>query len=154
MVYGRDNFVRFAPFDARSNSNRGNFVDQVMQNNKVFGGRLTITTPIGDDKRTKLVWGADYIQERSNMPLDTFDAAPTTRAAAWFSSPPGSASTCPGSPSKARAPLASCSTGSTTSGRAEGGLRYEKSQASFADFQPLSQSRLPNRPPWPVARSV
>ncbi|MDR2328935.1 MAG: TonB-dependent receptor, partial [Comamonas sp.] len=75
MVYGRDNYVRFAPFDARSNTNRGNFVDQVMQNNKVFGGRLTITTPIGEDKRTKLVWGADYIQERSNMPLDTFDAA-------------------------------------------------------------------------------
>ena len=32
LVYGRDNFTRFTPFDARANTNRGNNIDQVMQN--------------------------------------------------------------------------------------------------------------------------
>ena len=61
LVYGRDNFTRFTPFDARANTNRGNNIDQVMQNNKVFGGRLTLDTPLGSKEDTRLVWGADFI---------------------------------------------------------------------------------------------
>lgn len=144
MVYGRDNFVRFAPFDARSNTNRGNFVDQVMQNNKVFGGRLTITTPIGEDKNTKLVWGADYIQERGNMPLDTFDAASYDASGGLVFRPTGQRIYMPWVTVKSAGVFGQLQHKFSEQWSAEGGLRYEKSQASFADFQPLSQSRLPN----------
>lgn len=144
MVYGRDNYVRFAPFDARSNTNRGNFVDQVMQNNKVFGSRLTITTPIGEDKTTKLVWGADYIQERSNMPLDTFDAAVYDASGGLVFQPTGQRIYMPWVTVKSAGAFGQLQHKFSDQWSAEGGLRYEKSQASFDDFQPLSQSRLSN----------
>lgn len=72
QFYYRDYFSRFAPFDARAVSTRGNNVDQVMQDSKVFGSRLTVTTPLDKDARTKLLWGADFNQERSDMPDDIF----------------------------------------------------------------------------------
>ncbi|WP_246475013.1 TonB-dependent siderophore receptor [Diaphorobacter ruginosibacter] len=144
MVYGRDNYVRFAPFDARSNTNRGNFVDQVMQNNKVFGGRLTVTTPFGEDKHTKLVWGADYIQERSNMPLDTFDAATYDASGGLVFRRTGQRIYMPWVSVKSAGAFGQLQHKFNDQWSAEGGLRYEKSQASLDDFQPLSQSRLPH----------
>ncbi|MEG2879029.1 MAG: TonB-dependent receptor [Comamonas sp.] len=143
MVYGRDNFLRFAPFDARSNTNRGNFVDQVLQNNKVFGGRLTVTTPFGEDQRTKLVWGADYIQERSNMPLDSFDAATYDSSGGLVFRRSGQHIYMPWVSVKSAGAFGQLQHKFNDQWSAEGGLRYEKSQASFDDFQPLSQLRLP-----------
>lgn len=143
MVYGRDNFLRFAPFDARSNTNRGNFVDQVLQNNKVFGGRLTVTTPFGEDQRTKLVWGADYIQERSNMPLDSFDAATYDASGGLVFRRSGQHIYMPWVTVKSAGAFGQLQHKFNHQWSAEGGLRYEKSQASFDDFQPLSQLRLP-----------
>ena len=144
MVYGRDNYVRFVPSDSRTNTNRGNFVDQVMQNNKVFGGRLTITTPLGEDKNTKVVWGADYIQERSNMPLDTFDAATYDASGGLVFRRTGQRIYMPWGSVKSAGAFAQLQHKFNDQWSAEGGLRYEKSQASFDDFQPLSQSRLSN----------
>lgn len=72
QFYYRDYFSRFAPFDARAVSTRGNNVDQVMQDTTVFGSRLTVTTPLDKAARTKLLWGADFNQERSDMPDDIF----------------------------------------------------------------------------------
>ena len=98
MLYGRDNYVRFVPSDSRSNINRGNFVDQVMQNNKVFGGRLTITTPLGKDKHTKLVWGRTISGSAAICPWTPSTRSPTTPVAASFFAARGNAPTCPGSP--------------------------------------------------------
>lgn len=144
MLYGRDNYVRFVPSDSRSNTNRGNFVDQVMQNNKVFGGRLTITTPLGKDKHTKLVWGADYIRERSNMPLDTFDAATYDASGGLVFRRTGQRTYMPWVTVKSAGAFGQLQHRFNDQWSVEGGLRYEKSQASFDDFQPLSQSRLAN----------
>lgn len=144
MFYGRDSFVRFVPSDSRSNTNRGNFVDQVMQNNKVFGGRLTVTTPIGENKRTKVVWGADYIQERSNMPLDTFDASVYDASGGLVFRPLSQRIYMPWVTVKSAGAFAQLQHKFNDQWSIEGGARYEKSQASFDDFQPLSQSRLPN----------
>lgn len=73
QMYYRDYYTRFTPFDARAVVTRGGNVDQVMQNSKVFGSRLTIDTPLGE--QSKVLWGADFNQERSDMPIDVFDAA-------------------------------------------------------------------------------
>lgn len=144
MIYGRDNYVRFVPSDSRSNTNRGNFVDQVMQNNKVFGGRLTVTTPVGADKNTKMIWGADYIRERSNMPLDTFDAATYDASGGLVFKRTGQRTYMPWVTVKSAGVFGQLQHKFNDQWSAEGGLRYEKTQASFDDFQPLSQSRLPS----------
>src|SRR3546814_6443231 len=50
------------------------FRSQVLQESQVFGGRITIKTPLSASKNTQLTWGADFNQERSEMPLDVFDS--------------------------------------------------------------------------------
>lgn len=74
QVYYRDFFTRFAPFDARKVPTRGGQVDQVYQENNVWGSRLTINTPLEFLGDTSIVWGGDFSREQSEMPLDTFDA--------------------------------------------------------------------------------
>ncbi|QEI09091.1 TonB-dependent receptor [Pigmentiphaga aceris] len=144
LGYVRDNSTRFAPSDSRTNTNRGNNVDQVLQNNKVFGGRVTIDTPFGADRDTRLVWGTDFIQERSNMPLDVFDPAiydasrglvfRTTRQQTYL----------PWTTTRSLGLFGQLQHKFNDMWSAEGGLRYERASASFDDFQPLSQSRRPN----------
>ncbi|MCW0038317.1 TonB-dependent receptor, partial [Acinetobacter baumannii] len=73
QLYYRDFFTRFAPFDARAVPVRGANVDQSMPNSEVFGGRLTLKTPLGAGKKSLLIWGADFNQERTDMPIDIFD---------------------------------------------------------------------------------
>ncbi|MCU4313854.1 TonB-dependent siderophore receptor [Acinetobacter bereziniae] len=73
QVYYRDFFTRFAPFDARKVPTRGGQVDQVYQENNVWGSRLTINTPVEFLGDTSIVWGGDFSREQSEMPLDTFD---------------------------------------------------------------------------------
>lgn len=75
QIYYRDFFTRFAPFDGRNIPVRGAQVDQATQNSEVFGGRLTIKSPLGDQNKTLLVWGVDYHDERTSMPIDTFNAS-------------------------------------------------------------------------------
>lgn len=144
LLYGRDNFTRFTPFDARSNVNRGGNIDQVMQNNKVFGGRLTMDTPLGSDQKAKLLWGADFIQERSNMPLDVFDPAAYDASGGLVFRKTGQRTYLPWLTTRSMGAFAQLQYKFNEQWSAEGGLRYEKASASFDDFQPLSQSKLPS----------
>ncbi len=142
LLYGRDNFTRFAPFDSRANTNRGNQVDQVTQNNKVFGGRLTVETPLGAAKDSRLVWGADYIQERSDMPLTVFDPALYDASRGLVFRPTGELTYLPWTTTRSAGAFAQLQHRFDSRWSAEGGLRYERAQASFDDFRPLSQSRV------------
>lgn len=144
LLYGRDNFTRFAPADLRSNVNRGNNVDQVMQNNKVFGGRLTVDTPLDAKQATRLVWGADFIQERSNMPLDVFDPAVYDASGGLVFRPVRQLTYMPWTTTRSLGAFGQLQHRFSDQWSAEGGMRYERAQASFDDFQPLSQSRRPN----------
>lgn len=144
LLYGRDNFTRFTPFDARANVNRGGNIDQVMQNNKVFGGRLTMDTPLGSDQKAKLLWGADFIQERSNMPLDVFDPAAYDASGGLVFRKTGQRTYLPWLTTRSMGAFAQLQYKFNEQWSAEGGLRYEKASASFNDFQPLSQSKLPS----------
>ncbi|CAM4027188.1 TonB-dependent siderophore receptor [Paracidovorax anthurii] len=143
-VYARDNFTRFAPSDSRSNTNRGNNVDQVMQNNRVFGGRLTIDTPLGAGRDTRVVWGADFIHERSNMPIDVFDPAAYDASNGLVFRRTGQLTYLPWTTTRSLGAFGQLQHRFSEQWSAEGGLRYERAQASFDDFQPLSQSRLAN----------
>lgn len=144
LLYARDNFTRFAPSDSRANTNRGNNVDQVMQNNKVFGGRLTIDTPLGADRDSRVVWGADYIHERSNMPLDVFDPAVYDASGGLVFRTTGRLTYMPWTTTRSAGAFAQLQHRFNDMWSAEGGVRYERAQAGFDDFQPLSQLHLAN----------
>ncbi|MET0264801.1 MAG: TonB-dependent receptor [Duganella sp.] len=142
QVYYRDYYTRFTPFDARAVANRGNNVDQTMQNSRVAGGRLTLDTALASN--LKLQWGVDYNRERSNMPDDVFNpvlydasgGAVFQRTATLMYMPP----------------LTTASIGGfgqlqykwSPSWSFEGGLRYEHARSRFNDFIPLSQLRAAN----------
>ncbi|MDH6593366.1 iron complex outermembrane receptor protein [Variovorax sp. TBS-050B] len=144
MLYGRDGYLRFPPADLRSNRNRGNNIDQAMQNNKVFGGRLTVNTPLGAGETTRLTWGADYLQERSDMPVDVFDPAVYDASGGRVFRFVRQLTYMPWTTTRSAGAFAQLQHKFDERWSAEGGLRYEKAQAGFDDFQPLSQSRLRN----------
>lgn len=139
QLYYRDYFTRFTPFDARAVATRGRNVDQVMQNSEVYGSRLTLRTPLGED--TELVWGGDLNRERSDMPLDIFDPALYDASGGRVFEKIGKLTYMP--------ELTTVSTGVFTQLQhrfneqwsIDGGLRYEYATAEFDDFIPLSEIR-------------
>ncbi|AEB59632.1 TonB-dependent siderophore receptor [Ectopseudomonas mendocina] len=139
QLYYRDYFTRFTPFDARGVATRGHFVDQVMQNSEILGSRFTLSTPLGEN--TELVWGGDFNHERSDMPLDIFDAARYDASGGRDFEKIGKLTYMP--------ELTTISTGAFAQLRyrineqwsVDGGLRYEYATAEFDDFVPLSEIR-------------
>ncbi|NIF76416.1 TonB-dependent receptor [Paraburkholderia sp. Cy-641] len=145
QIYYRDYYTRFAPFDARAVATRGSNIDQVMQDSKVFGSRLTITTPLDRAGRTKIQWGADFNQERSDMPDDIFSPTAYDASGGLVYRKTGTLMYLP--------PLTTTSVGGfaqlqhkfNEKWSAEGGVRYEHASGSFDSFVPLSQLRLANK---------
>lgn len=139
LGYFRDFFTRFTPFDARGNANRGRNVDQTTQNSRVFGGRLTIETPLAE--HASVTWGGDINRERSDMPIDVFDpiAYDASRGLAF-----NRTATLIYMPE-----LTTLTYGGFVQTQhrfanwlaVEGGARYDRARASFDDFVPLSQLR-------------
>ncbi len=142
QFYYRDYFARFTPFDARAVSTRGGNVDQAMQNSEVFGSRLTIKTPLTSDQRTRLVWGMDFEQERSDMPIDIFDPAAYDASGGRVFTKTGTLTYMPPITTRSLGGFGQLQHKFNERWSAEGGLRYQYARASFNDFVPLSQSRL------------
>lgn len=144
QFYYRDYFTRFPPFDARAVATRGGNVDQISQNSSVFGGRLTVGTPLGASKQTKLLWGADYNQERSDMPLDVFDAARYDASGGLVFQRTGGLTYMPPLTTRSGGVFGQLQHKFDERWSMEGGARYERASASFDDFVPLSQSKVAN----------
>lgn len=72
--YYRDYHSRFFPFDGRPFGG-WNAVAQTYLDSQVYGGRLTVDTPIEAFKGldAKLLWGADVNHEETEQPADLFD---------------------------------------------------------------------------------
>lgn len=144
QFYYRDYFTRFPPFDARAAATRGGNVDQISQNSSVFGGRLTVGTPLGTSKQTKLLWGADYNQERSDMPLDVFNAARYDASGGLVFQRTGELTYMPPLTTRSGGIFGQLQHKFDERWSMEGGVRYERASASFDDFVPLSQSKVAN----------
>ncbi|HGN3173664.1 TPA: TonB-dependent siderophore receptor [Pseudomonas aeruginosa] len=141
QLYYRDYFTRFTPFDARAVSTRGGNVDQIMQNSEVFGSRLTLRTPLGESGNTELVWGGDYNQERSDMPLDVFDPAAYDASGGLVFDKIGKLTYMPPLRTRSAGAFAQLQHRFDEHWSIDGGLRYEYSTAEFDDFIPLSESK-------------
>ena len=144
QLYYRDFFTRFAPFDARGVVARGSNVDQVMQNSRVFGGRLTVKTPFGADRKTQLTWGADFNQERTDMPLDVFEPKLYDLSRGLSFSRTGTLIFMPPITTRTLGGFAQLQHRFNDNWSVEGGARYDKASASFDSFTPLSQLRARN----------
>ncbi len=142
QMYYRDYFTRFTPFDARAVVTRGNNVDQVTQNTKVFGSRLTVDTPLGE--QSKVLWGADFNQERSDMPIDIFDPAAYDRSGGRVFNRIGSLTYMPELTTRSTGLFAQLEHRFNEQWSVQGGARYEYASARFGDFVPLSQLRVPS----------
>ncbi|MDI9854727.1 TonB-dependent receptor [Comamonas sp. 17RB] len=149
QFYYRDFYTRFAPFDARAVPVRGANVDQSMQNSDVFGGRLTVKTPLGAEKNTLLIWGADFNHERTDMPIDIFDPAAYDASGGLVFNKTGRLMYMPPVTTRSLGGFAQLQHKFNEQWSVEGGARYDRAQASFNGFMPLSQSKLSN--PQPVA---
>lgn len=141
QLYYRDYFTRFTPFDARAVATRGGNVDQVMQNSEVFGNRLTLRTPLGESGNTELVWGGDYNQERSDMPLDVFDPDAYDASGGLVFDKTGKLTYMPPLKTRSAGAFAQLQHRFNEHWSIDGGLRYEYSTAKFDDFVPLSESK-------------
>ncbi|MHC5128362.1 TonB-dependent receptor [Pseudomonas inefficax] len=140
QMYYRDYFTRFTPFDARAVATRGGNVDQIMQNSEVFGSRLTLRTPLGESGSTELVWGGDYNQERSDMPLEVFDPAAYDASGGLVFDKIGKLTYMPPLRTRSAGAFAQLQHRFDEHWSVDGGLRYEYSTAEFDDFIPLSES--------------
>lgn len=143
QLYYRDYFTRFSPFDARAIATRGKQVDQITQESSVKGGRLTLTTPLLEN-RTQLLWGMDYNQERSKMPLDVFDPAVYDASGGLVFEKTGELTYMPWVTTRSAGVFAQLQHRFNAHWSAEGGIRHERASAEFDDFQPLSQLQLAN----------
>lgn len=141
QMYYRDYFTRFTPFDARAVVTRGNNIDQITQNTKVFGSRLTVDTPLGE--RSRLMWGADFNHERSDMPLDIFDPAAYDRSGGRVFNRMGGLTYMPELTTRSTGLFAQLEHRFNQQWSVQGGARYEYASARFGDFVPLSQLRVP-----------
>jgi len=141
QMYYRDYFTRFTPFDARAVVTRGNNIDQITQNTKVFGSRLTVDTPLGEQSR--LMWGADFNHERSDMPLDIFDPAAYDRSGGRVFNRMDGLTYMPELTTRSTGLFAQLEHRFNEQWSVQGGARYEYASARFGDFVPLSQLRVP-----------
>lgn len=139
LGYYRDLFTRFTPFDARGVATRGRNVDQVFQNSEIWGARLTIDTPLG--ARTSLTWGGDMNREVSDMPLDVFDPAAYDASGGLVFNRLRTLIYMPELTTQTEGVFAQVQHRLTDRIGVEAGLRYDRAEASFDSFTPLSQSR-------------
>lgn len=144
QLYYRDFFTRFAPFDARRVAVRGGNIDQSMQNSEVYGGRLTIKSPFGESKTTQLVWGGDFHNEVTDMPLDIFDPVIYDASGGLVFKKTGKLIYMPEVTTDASGAFAQLEHRVNKRWSIEAGTRYDRAKASFDDFIPLSQSKLAN----------
>ncbi len=142
LAYYRDLFVRFTPFDARGIANRGRNVDQVYQNTKTFGARLTVDTPIG--AATSLSWGGDLGREVSDMPLDVFDPAAYDASGGLVFRRTGTLIFMPELTTDTQGAFVQLQHRFSDLVSVQGGVRYDRAEASFDTFTPLSQYRAPS----------
>jgi iron complex outermembrane receptor protein len=75
QLYYRDYLTRFFPFDGRNFASLGNSIFQSQVDSTEWGGRLQLDTPLTGDETLRLLWGADYNNERTAQPVNIFDPA-------------------------------------------------------------------------------
>lgn len=134
QVYYRDYASRFAPFDGRPFATWNNLAQTYLESSNL-GLRVTINTQLSDN--IELDWGLDTNDERSEMPVTTYDGQVYDDSNGLVFEPLGDKDFVPEISHKSLAGFAQGRVKISSQFAIESGLRYERIDASFKPFVTL-----------------
>lgn len=141
QLYYRDYSTRFDPFDGRAIAS-WNHLAQAYLESANLGLRLSINSQL--TKNIDFDWGLDLQDERSEMPVTTYDGEIYDASGFLIFEETGDRTFVPELTHKTAAAFAQLRMNVTDRIGVEGGLRYEQINASFDSFTTLGQSAAIN----------
>lgn len=141
QLYYRDYSARFGPFDGRAIAS-WNHLAQAYLESANLGLRLSINSQL--TKNIDFDWGLDLQDERSEMPVTTYDGEIYDASGFLIFEETGDRTFVPELTHKTAAAFAQLRMNVTDRIGVEGGLRYEQINASFDSFTTLGQSAAIN----------
>ena len=137
QLYYRDYDARFSPFDGRPYATWNHLAQTYLESSNL-GLRLTVNSQLA--KNLELDWGIDAQDERSEMPVTTYDGDVYDNSNYLVFEQTGDKAFVPEISHKTAAAFAQVRMDATDRIGLEGGLRYEQIDASFDSFTTLGQS--------------
>ncbi|MBD1583547.1 TonB-dependent receptor [Pseudoalteromonas sp. S16_S37] len=136
QFYYRDYDARFAPFDGRPYATWNHLAQTYLESTNL-GAKLTINSTFGDN--IELDWGIDAQDERSEMPVTTYDGDVYDNSGFLKFKETGDKAFVPEISHRTIAAFVQARANITKQLGVEGGLRAERIDASFDDFTTLGQ---------------
>lgn len=140
QLYYRDYHARFTPYDARHIASWGRNLAQTHLESETVGGRLAIESVLSDS--TLLRWGLDLSQEKSEMPMTTYDGNAFDNGKGLIFVNTGDRVFMPELGQRNIGVFAQLEYDFNERLRGEIGTRYEYAKASFDDFTTLGGNSI------------
>ncbi|WP_105168049.1 TonB-dependent receptor [Pseudoalteromonas sp. T1lg23B] len=137
QFYYRDYDARFAPFDGRPYATWNHLAQTYLQSTNL-GLKLTINSKLADN--FELDWGFDAQDERSEMPVTTYDGEVYDNSGYLVFKETGDKAFVPEISHRTLAAFAQARASVTEQLGVEAGIRAERIDASFEDFTTLGQA--------------
>lgn len=139
-VYYRNYHSRFAPFDGRAFST-WNALAQTYLDSEVWGGRVAFDTPIefSDDLGVDILWGFDYNDETTEMPVTTYDGTAFDNSGGLVFVDTGDRTFMPELHTRMAGAYGQLEISPIDPLTLRAGVRYDYAHASFGDFTTLGQ---------------
>ena len=134
QLYYRDYAARFSPFDGRTYPKWDNLAQSYLESRNL-GLRVTINTELNEN--IELDWGLDANDERSKMPVTTYDGQVYDDSNGLVFQSRGDKDFTPEISHKSLAGFTQVRAKISNQFSVEGGLRYERIDASFKPFVTL-----------------
>ncbi|MEM7714924.1 MAG: TonB-dependent siderophore receptor [Cyanobacteria bacterium P01_A01_bin.68] len=142
QAYYRNYTTRFFPFDGRAFASLGNEIIQSEVDSEKYGGRLQIETPLSNNDKIKLLWGADYFKEETSQIVSTFDGDVLDASGGLVFSKNGERTWVPPLDLSSLGLFAQLNLNVGEKLVLNGGVRYENSDVSVDEFSTLANPNV------------
>ncbi|GMM83215.1 TonB-dependent receptor [Pseudoalteromonas sp. MTN2-4] len=136
-LYYRDYDARFAPFDGRPFATWNHLAQTYLESSN-FGAKLTVNSQLNDT--IELDWGVDLQDERSEMPVTTYDGEVYDNSGFLVFKETGDKAFVPEISHQTSAAFFQVRAELTSEFGLEGGVRTERIDASFDSFNTLGKN--------------
>lgn len=136
-LYYRDYDARFAPFDGRPFATWSHLAQTYLESSN-FGAKLTVNSQLSDT--IELDWGVDLQDERSEMPVTTYDGEVYDNSGFLVFKETGDKAFVPEISHQTSAAFIQVRAELTSEFGLEGGVRTERIDASFDSFNTLGKN--------------
>lgn len=136
-LYYRDYDARFAPFDGRPYASWNHLAQTYLESSN-FGAKLTVNSKLSDT--IELDWGVDLQDERSEMPVTTYDGEVYDNSGFLVFKETGDKAFVPEISHQTSAAFVQVRAELTSEFGLEGGVRTEQIDASFDSFNTLGKN--------------